>query len=337
MPVARSSRDKGKARALEVFLAGGGALLLAWAALNGYGLWVLIYPALLLWALVRLPGRWRPFSAALWGVLFAGLFYRWVLGYGVIPWAALCLVRGLPWALFPLPGLLLERWGRRGVGPVAVGGGLALTAGALLLGPTGVDWETPAGALVGLPSFLVLLPWLGLVGYAGVLGVLSGVVFWSPYRVRLPLFATLGLAAGISLSWGAGPSSGSVAPLRVALVQPGWAQDDKWDEAQREASVERLFELTERAAAQGAELVVWPETSWPYFDLRRSPRDSRRVGRLARNLGVWILAGSIERVPEPEGGADQPSEAGEALSNGWRNAISSLPPPLFTILDLAAR
>jgi apolipoprotein N-acyltransferase len=96
----------------------------------------------------------------------------------------------------------------------------------------------------------------------------------------------------------------------VALVQTGQSQDVKWDEAHRELGVEQLLSLTEQAAGQGAELVIWPETAWPYRGLRRRVTNTRKIGKLARKLKVDILVSSIEET-----------EPGEADSE-WRNSVS---------------
>jgi apolipoprotein N-acyltransferase len=66
-----------------------------------------------------------------------------------------------------------------------------------------------------------------------------------------------------------------------------------------------LFALSEEASANGADLVIWPETAWPNRGMRRRPSDSRAIGRSARRQGVDILASSIEETED-----------------GWYNSVS---------------
>lgn len=150
-------------------------------------------------------------------------------------------------------------------------------------------------ALADYPWALATLPWLGLLGCAFLIGVSSSLLF-----TLRKLHAIVGLASlivwfglsGILFKTG----GGSQLPVSVGLVQTGWSQEKKWDEASREEARERLFENTRTARAEGAELVVWPETAWPHRAMRRRPSDTRAIGRLARKLEVQLLASSIEET-----------------------------------------
>lgn len=280
------------------------ALVTGLAAFHGWGWCVLLYPALLSWALSTLsPGR-RIAAAALWGFFFEAAFYHWVGAYGLLPWAALSLARGLPWALYPLPGLLLAATVGRdpsstrfGLTEIAGGTlGLGLTSWALLAGLTGVDWETPAGALASWPHLLSPLRWLGLSAVAAGLGLVSHLLL-----SRSPRATGLGVALLAAWLLGAPNLAGSptVPSVKVALIQTGFSQDEKWDEGRRAQSAGMLLERTMESAKNGARLVVWPETAWPYRGMRRRVTNTRRIGKTARTLGVDILASSIEE-PAPD-------------------------------------
>jgi apolipoprotein N-acyltransferase len=85
-------------------------------------------------------------------------------------------------------------------------------------------------------------------------------------------------------------------PVRVALVQGNVEQDQKWDPSRAPGIFESYLRMTRQAIAQGADLVVWPESSTPYpFELEHAAAESIR--RLARDARVPILFGSdqIER------------------------------------------
>jgi apolipoprotein N-acyltransferase len=84
------------------------------------------------------------------------------------------------------------------------------------------------------------------------------------------------------------PVEGSV---RVGFIQGNVAQDVKWDPAYQDATIDHYVELTTAAAADGAELVVWPETAAPFFFQEEGElRD--RILDLARRLHVWLVVGS---------------------------------------------
>lgn len=279
------------------------SLVSAWGAFEVWGGLVLLYPGLLVEAGKGLSPAKRLALGLGWGLLFAGLTYRWVFRFGFWPWIALTLVRGLPWLLFFLPILVVERRKPELTAPAA-GLGLGLVSAALLAGPTGVDWETPAACLTSWPWLLKPLATIGLTGIAILVGGLStGLVARSP------------VAAGVLVAWVAltllWPTSGQpTQTLKVALVQPGWAQNQKWEEANRQLAVDRLFQLTEEAAEQGAKLVIWPETAWPYRGMRKRFTNTRKIGKLARKLKIDLLVSSIE-VDEDE---------------AWRNSVSQVGP-----------
>ena len=51
-------------------------------------------------------------------------------------------------------------------------------------------------------------------------------------------------------------------------------------------------DLTVRAVADGAELVVWPETTFPYA-LNTDPSSMRFISNLAKNVGVPLIVGAL--------------------------------------------
>jgi apolipoprotein N-acyltransferase len=114
---------------------------------------------------------------------------------------------------------------------------------------------------------------------------------------RAPRRAIAGLGALLILVLGFGAlrlaSSAEPAgtPLRVGLVQASIAQDEKWDPAFAFDNIEAHVELTRAAAAQGARLVVWPESAVP-FRYDDTPVVRRALDDLARALRVHLLFGN---------------------------------------------
>ena len=113
----------------------------------------------------------------------------------------------------------------------------------------------------------------GTRGMLALAGLLTMLALWGFWRVHA-------LEAAVP--------AGS---LRVGFVQGNVPQDVKWNPAYQDTTLDRYEELTGRVVAEGAELVVWPETAAPFFFQEESPlRD--RVMAIAHRYGVWLLVGS---------------------------------------------
>lgn len=115
------------------------------------------------------------------------------------------------------------------------------------------------------------------------------------------------------------PGSPGENGMTVAAVQGNVAQDRKWSPDEAGRILDDLIRLTRQAAAAGARLIVWPESASP-FSFRRpmaspapggAPGDApggdaaavavtadaaygEVVGGLARDLGISLIAGSVD-------------------------------------------
>lgn len=277
------------------------ALFFQVLAAHGVAPLILLSPGLLGLGLWALPARTAIPSALCWGLLFSATFHFWALQSGVSFWVPLTLVRGLPWLFFVLPMLAAHAYKEENpyLRALSVGTGLALTSQALLATPAGFDWELPAATLTAWPWTLTLLPWLGLSGTSFLLGSLSALLLQANKASVGAGLALLGLwlSANSLLS-----SPAQECPVSVALLQPGWSEQQKWDPRYVEVSKNLLFLMSRDGEA--ADLIVWPETAWPVKGLGEVEQDRRAISNLARNLRTDILAASIEVEP-----------------GGWRNTV----------------
>lgn len=88
--------------------------------------------------------------------------------------------------------------------------------------------------------------------------------------------------------------------LRIGLVQPAIDPNQKWDPARRDEVLAGQEALSREAAANGADLILWPEASAPYvFGNDRALTD--RMVEFVRGLGVPLLFGSPALVSRPVG------------------------------------
>lgn len=121
-------------------------------------------------------------------------------------------------------------------------------------------------------------------------------------RRRAAILALVLLVGG---AWGGGawvmsrpiPESGRI---RVGLVQGGIRQEDKWVPGSAWGNIGIHLQLTDQAAAEGARLVVWPESSVPFlFDHNPALSDSLRTTAAQRN--IYLFFGNDDREIDAEG------------------------------------
>jgi apolipoprotein N-acyltransferase len=78
---------------------------------------------------------------------------------------------------------------------------------------------------------------------------------------------------------------------KVALIQGNIDQSIKWDPQFQQQTVTTYRELSLTAAAQGAELIVWPESATPFYFQEAGPL-SRQVRDIPPATGSQLLLGS---------------------------------------------
>jgi apolipoprotein N-acyltransferase len=150
----------------------------------------------------------------------------------------------------------------------------ALSGYAPLLGVFGVSW------LLALSAALIAVMWLR----RGVFGVLI-------------CAAALGLLAAI---WGGGLLLKQIAwteklgePVSIALVQGNVAQEQKWREESRAATLVKYRDMVLNADAR---LIIVPETALPMF-FDQVPQDYlRELARHAQQRNGDVLLGAAERT-----------------------------------------
>ena len=216
-----------------------------------------------------------PFALAVYAAVLAAIFgavWRWLEERGV----AGALVAALLWtALDHLRSFALTGW----------------------------PWATLGYAQHLNPAMLGLAQWTGVYGlsFATVLGGVAALEAVSAWRrgVRpgTPTLVALGLLAGMLVFGFAtriqpGVNDGMGASLRIAAVQGNIDQGVKWNRDWVERTLGIYEDLSRRAAADGARVIVWPETAVPgALDVDTAMR--RRVHRLARETGASFVIGSV--------------------------------------------
>jgi apolipoprotein N-acyltransferase len=285
-------------------LAAAAGLALA-LAMPGPGLapLAILFPGLLLEAIERAPGRWRPgLLGWIAGTVFWVVTTNWVIPvmhhYGGLPRLAAvgCLIGmgaylGVLWGLAAgLAAAVPSGW-RIWLFPVAW-----IALGVLpRFPPYGFTWTGIASAFVDWPWLTASLPVWGATGLGwSVVAIGAGLWGLSRADTRRPgatgaVVAGAALVAVVTVSPQAEPTG---EPVTVAVIQPGTSLEEKWDPSQSREIAERVWSMTAAAAVQGADLVLWPESAIPY-NLENDAAYREMVESYARELDVEIVLNSI--------------------------------------------
>ena len=165
---------------------------------------------------------------------------------------------------------------------------------------SGFPWAASGYAHLDGP-LAILAPWIGVYGMGFVAAMLAA---WVAFKVKLrPLRFEAALAVGVVLvlAWlSPQPSfTSSSGSLKVSLLQPNVAQDEKFA---AERMPEALEWLASALQAAPAELVVAPETAVPLlpdqlrdFDARYWPQLLNLFGTGARAAMIGLPLGDYER------------------------------------------
>lgn len=212
----------------------------------------------------------------------------------------LCTVLALFFALFGAVVVMVRerRAGLLVVAAPAAWVALELARAHLL---SGFPW-----LLLGYSQYRVL-PLIQIADLAGVYAIsflivlvnTAIVMFIENRKRRIPLLAAIviaGAVAGYGL-FRIGQPDGS-GTLRVSVIQGNIEQDRKWDPRYQAAVMDAYKRLTLNALEKRPDLVIWPETSLPfYFGSNETPYPARTddLKRFVRASGTPLLFGSALR------------------------------------------
>ncbi len=163
---------------------------------------------------------------------------------------------------------------------------------------TGFPWNLLGTAQVNNVSLCRITGWTGVYGVSLEI-VLVNVALAAAFLVPRPKRGAM-LAAGLAA--GAVLQAGSLieAPVMNAdhtalLVQQNIPVAAEWTSESFRQTLNSLVDLTKRSAnahpAEGARLVVWPESPAPFFTNDAGFRDA--LSDMARQTNSWVVVGSI--------------------------------------------
>jgi apolipoprotein N-acyltransferase len=264
----------------------------------------LLLPAVLAALGLAAPTPWTAFKQA-WragtvGSLACLYWVYWpVMHYGEVNWALalpvpllLAMAMGCYYGLFGLAAQLANR-----ISPLlgTMFLGLAWTAMELAQAKllSGFSWLTLSSAFVAWPMLVQAASVIGAYGVSGVLAMAAvGLVLGTRSKACLAL-SLCGVLALAGYGWLRMGSFTETTPAhRVAVVQGNIDQSIKWDPAYQIGTVEKYVRLSREITTKAnPELIVWPETSMPFYfqdetPLRAPALEFVRSGKAALIIGA---------------------------------------------------
>lgn len=167
---------------------------------------------------------------------------------------------------------------------------------------TGFPWNLIAAAIVDSTS-LVMFDRVAGPYALGVLILLPSTALAWVVTQRTSMVQRIFAVGGVSILmfvwWGTGLVASKLlarpsdAPtVRAALLQPNISQEMRWNEASLMTIYEKMMAMTDAAAAHGAQIVIWPESTVPLsYANTRFFRDA--IEAASRDRGIDIILGSV--------------------------------------------
>ena len=126
----------------------------------------------------------------------------------------------------------------------------------------------------------------------------------------VPLVVVFALVMAVAI-WGSRRAAASEwtregTPIRVGMIQGNVDQAEKWDAGRAASIFQEYLRLTRQAIGEGAEFVLWPESSIPFY-FEEDAAGAAQVRTLARQSHVTMLFGSDQIEWRVEGGRRTPA------------------------------
>ncbi len=244
-------------------------------------------------------------------------------GLSYLALALLAPAQALGWLLAGVLAAILQRRG----GPPPLATATGVFAGTFF--PALFPW-TPAGGISPWPILLQLADVIGERGVTFLMafacaGAVEAVMLRAAARTRgMAWLALTGLVGAAAVAYGAAridqiDRRRAAAPhLRIGLLQPGFEARQRWEPARAQPILDNLVRLTRFAEAKGAEIVIWPESAYPYAISHAMRHDP--VGELAIRgegvrgpvmTGIYMVAGhgsafNSAAIAYPDGTLSEP-------------------------------
>ncbi len=157
---------------------------------------------------------------------------------------------------------------------------------------TGLPWTSIGNLVLDTPASAWLSVW-GVYGMA-FLPILLATSLAFLWKKEQRQYAIIAMIACISFIFTAPSIPQPETPeSHVALIQPNIPQNQRWDRAFLQQSMQRLVDLSAQQAPH-VNLIIWPEAAIPFY-LERSPHWNRWLQRHAIDWHTSLLFGALKR------------------------------------------
>ena len=144
-----------------------------------------------------------------------------------------------------------------------------------------------------------------------------GIIVWFFYKDKRKIYTIFSLIFIIlALVYGTYKSNYAYigAGPKIGIIQGNIPQKDKWDDSFAESILQKHISLTKNLSNKDIDLIIWPETSYPYLVEKNSTIDE--IGDLSLELKSPILLGLVYKD-----GANYYNSAALINSDGIINQI----------------
>lgn len=242
------------------------------------------------------------------GIVFFAFSIHWLTHVSTLGWLLVVLMESVYIMVFAWLAYL----GMRSKKPVffkVVWIALAWTVTEILRSEMpvfGFGWNLLAYSQSSYVPLIQIAKIFGAYGLGFLIALVNASLLYAWFRRKdlrtsLSFFAVIVLILAGVWSYGNVALSKPVAPteyLRVSVVQGNIPQSVKWELMAKEKILEIYEKLTQLAALEQPDLILWPEAAFPgYFN-----RDlqAERISRLAQEIQTPLLVGGLHWVSDRE-------------------------------------
>lgn len=187
-----------------------------------------------------------------------------------------------------------------GIATFFLWGTLELARGIIL---SGFPWASLAAAFSHWPAFVQPASVLGAEGFsallAGLACYITAAMLASSIKHSVVALVSFALLFTASYHSWIQPADAD-ANINIAMVQGNIDQGAKWDKRYQRGTVERYITLSQKVLDNPVDLVIWPETSMPFY-LQNSKEFLPLIRRLAIASNAPYLIGTPGFAPGTEG------------------------------------
>lgn len=142
--------------------------------------------------------------------------------------------------------------------------------------------------IIGAHGLTLLILHINILFYKTALSIYKKENWIRPAALALTIF-TFVIVYGIyrTSSYEASPKK-----IKVGLIQPNLNPWDKWQLGDLNNIIDLYFTLSDSAIAEGADILLWPETALPVYLLSGTRReDAERIFNYVDSAGISLLTG----------------------------------------------